>query len=87
LIEQSLNNSALINLNSSSAQPGINQAKLKSLKMLIPSIKLVDSFEKITNIIVEKILFNAIENKSLSETRDTLLPKLMSGEIRVPIKE
>jgi len=45
------------------------------------------NFQKKIKPIIKKILLNKKENKSLKQLRDSLLPKLMSGEIRVPLDE
>ena len=47
------------------------------------SEKTVFNFQKSTNQIYQKMKNNSIELNYLTKTRDTLLPKLMSGEIRV----
>ena len=44
-------------------------------------------FNKIVIVIFEQIVNNVLENAKLSKTRDELLPKLMSGEIDLPIEE
>ena len=49
----------------------------------IPSNEILDVFYKFISNISKKIETNYIENKTLTKLRDTLLPKLMSGEIRV----
>ena len=64
-------------------QPKINQNNLKSLKIIIPDKNLILDYNKISKSIFNKIKFNQIENQKLASIRDTLLPKLMSGEIRV----
>lgn len=70
-------------LNTNSAQPGLNQTSMKSLKILIPPKNILDRFEETIKPLIGKILYNSKENKNLSEIRDSLLPKLMNGEIRV----
>ena len=70
-------------LNSGSTQPLLTQTALKSQKIITPTKKVVASFHQSTKILFNKILDNNEENKTLAELRDTLLPKLMSGEIRV----
>lgn len=47
--------------------------------------EIAKKFFKISDSIFKKILLIKRENKALSELRDTLLPKLMSGEIRIPL--
>ena len=44
---------------------------------------ILDQFEKTAASLYEKIAANHHQNETLAELRDTLLPKLMSGEIRV----
>jgi len=75
----------IINLNTNSAQPGINSTSVKTLKILLPSDKMLNLFNELVFPILKTIFNNAKENKCLSNLRDALLPKLMSGEIRVPV--
>ncbi|MBD3750598.1 MAG: restriction endonuclease subunit S [Sphingobacteriales bacterium] len=64
-------------------QPKINQENLKLLDFpILPEEKIID-FVKITNDFWEKIKSNQIQIRTLTQTRDTLLPKLMSGEVRL----
>jgi len=44
-------------------------------------------FEQKVSILFKKIHKNEMESKNLAKIRDALLPKLMSGEIRVPLNE
>ena len=65
------------------AIPGINQKDVENIPILTIDNEYVKLFcDKVTPI-VEKILINSKENSHLSTLRDTLLPKLMSGEIDV----
>jgi len=64
----------------------ITVSTFQSLKVALPNITLVEAFDTIVEGIFNSILKNIIENQILSESRDTLLPKLMSGELRVPIE-
>lgn len=75
----------LINkITSGSVQMKFNKTDFRNLQIVIPTQKILDSkFENIIgflNLIEEK----KCENKRLIELRDTLLPKLMSGEIEIP---
>ena len=63
------------------AQPGLNQTELKSLKINICDKEFIKKFENEVKPIMESIANNSLENKKLVELRDTLLPKLMNGEI------
>ncbi|WP_270646763.1 restriction endonuclease subunit S [Paeniclostridium hominis] len=64
----------------------INQQNLKSIKIVLPkSDKLIEEFGNIIEFSFKKIRNNSDEINRLTKLRDALLPKLMSGEIRVPI--
>ncbi len=66
---------------SKAAQPGLNQTELRSVPILLPEISKLESFENLALPMMRKIAQNANENKRLINLRDSLLPKLMSGEI------
>lgn len=66
-----------------SALRHLQKPKLKSLAIYIPSDEELESFNSIVSGLFNKIAANVIENKILEQTRDALLPKLMSGEIDV----
>lgn len=71
------------NLNANAAQPGINQAGVKSLPILLPDEETLRKFDEIVEPLLT-LLFNlAKKNMQLRQTRDLLLPKLISGEIDV----
>lgn len=57
----------------------------KRTKICIPKLKIINQFTEAVNNIFNKIENGKSENIKLTEIRDTLLPKLMSGEIRVPL--
>ena len=75
----------LLPLNANSAQPGLNQESMKSFEIVIPPKELLDEFGCIVKPWIDKIFFNAKQIRTLEKLRDTLLPKLMSGEVRVAI--
>lgn len=68
-----------------SAQPNISSSAIESIRAIIPTEDLIEQFGKIVSPMFEKILDNLAENETLKITRDSLLPKLMSGEINVNI--
>lgn len=70
-------------LNSNAAQPGINQDALKSLEIILPSKNDIGKFDTIVLPWINKIFVNALQIRTLEKLRDSLLPKLMSGEVRV----
>ena len=61
----------------------INKDSLNSLPITIPSLANIGQFENIVSSLDNIIRNNFLENTRLAELRDTLLPKLMSGEINV----
>lgn len=82
-LDQEVMTNEIINLNSNSAQPGINQNDVKSLPILVPELKIISKFNKIISPMMNQIFDNALKINKLTNLRDTLLPKLMSGEIDV----
>lgn len=60
---------------------------LSLIETIIPSEKIVEEFNNLYNEMKKTIKANKLENSRLSLLRDTLLPRLMSGEIEVPDKE
>jgi type I restriction enzyme S subunit len=61
----------------------INKDSLNSLKICIPSDAEINKFEQIVEPMDKRIEINCLENERLTQLRDTLLPKLMNGEIDV----
>lgn len=68
---------------SKAAQPGLNQTEVKTLSILLPTTEEIIKFDNTIAPIMHQIAKNANENRKLSTLRDTLLPKLLSGEIPV----
>ncbi|MBK2109689.1 restriction endonuclease subunit S [Francisella tularensis] len=64
-------------------QPKINQTNLKALDFPRYPLELVREFNCQSQYLLEKIQQNKKQIKTLEQTRDTLLPKLMSGQVRV----
>ena len=61
----------------------INKDSLNSIEVIIPTKEEIYKFEEIASNLDKKIRQNTIEVQKLQKIRDTLLPKLMSGEIDV----
>ena len=64
-------------------QPKISQTNLRSIRVVIPPKKLLKDYNCLVDPLFSLFRLNKEENKSLATLRDTLLPKLMSGEIDV----
>ena len=65
------------------AIPGLNSQEVRSLTTLIPTPEISEAFELVVNPLISAILNNCKQSRTLSQLRDTLLPKLLSGEVRV----
>lgn len=61
----------------------ISKKSFRSIKVLVPSRTVISEYTRIASAIYEKISQSTIESRQLTEIRDALLPKLMSGEISV----
>jgi type I restriction enzyme S subunit len=68
-----------------SAQPNINPSQIENIDIIYPDETKMNDYLKISNPIFEKVLKNNTQIQTLTKTRDELLPRLMSGEIRVKI--
>lgn len=73
----------LNSLNAGSAVPTLNRNHVHNMSTYIPPKEKVEEFEKIAATLFDRISNNDIQIKQLEKLRDTLLPKLMSGEVRV----
>jgi type I restriction enzyme S subunit len=65
----------------------VSGSVMKQIPALIPSQDVLLEFQNICRIYFQKQLLLENQNALLSSIRDALLPKLMSGEVRVPIEE
>lgn len=74
-------------INRGSTQPLITQTDIKNYTLIIPTEGYLNKFELLVGSLFEIHSNHCIENSKLTEIRDSLLPKLMSGEIRVPLDE
>ena len=78
-----LNQTELKQLNTNSAQPGLNQESMKSWCINIPAKIKIDRFGEIVKPLVDGIFYNCNQSRNLSQIRDSLLPRLMAGKIRI----
>lgn len=62
----------------------INQKNLRAIPVVAPAIDVLAAFTRTVGSIDELIRVNSEEASTLADTRDTLLPKLLSGELSVP---
>ena len=77
----------LDHLRTGSAQPQITINDLNRVEILVPPKDIQSQFLQIFSSLLDEMESHSIENQTLTTLRDTLLPKLISGEIRVNEKE
>lgn len=70
--------------NTGSAVPTLNRNHIHVLPQIIPTSEVIGKFEELAMALHQDILTNEHESRSLAQMRDTLLPRLISGELRVP---
>ena len=73
----------LNSMNAGSAVPSMTTEILNAIEVVIPSDEYLEKFENIVSPMFKQIKQCIIENENLASIRDTLLPKLMNGEIGV----
>ena len=74
---------AVKNMNGSSGRQRVSAETIGTYKLPIISPEDMFILETIAKEALKKIKYNSLENIRLSEIRDTLLPKLMSGELKI----
>jgi len=73
-------------LEGSSGRQRVNIDHLKDYELALPDDDKLSQFNNISASIVPKLNSNFRQIRTLEKLRDTLLPKLMSGEVRVKMK-
>ena len=69
------------------AQPGIYLTELSKIKIIVPNKRIADLFHSVAQSFI-KFMQSRIDNSDiLTDLRDSLLPKLISGKVRVPLEE
>ena len=67
----------------SSIATAVNSKSIKEIEILVADEVVLKEFEKVISPIFEKIKNNSIQIQTLTQIRDTLLPKLMNGKIEI----
>ncbi|HEX7608073.1 MAG TPA: restriction endonuclease subunit S [Candidatus Cryosericum sp.] len=65
------------------AIPGLNSTQVKSLPMLIPTRGIAAAFDALAEPCIARLLAGCTESRKLALLRDTLLPRLMSGQLEL----
>jgi type I restriction enzyme S subunit len=82
-LKQSSVHDEIINRGQGSAQPNISGGAIETLKVVIAPDVVISNFNVMLYPSFKKMISNQQESLRLAELRDTLLPKLMSGELKV----
>lgn len=77
----------LRDMNTDAAVPGLNRDNAYRLKLPLADSKLIAAFENVVGALWTRRTHNLKETMTLAHMRDLLLPKLMSGEIRLSAAE
>ncbi|MFN2203328.1 MAG: restriction endonuclease subunit S, partial [Caldilineaceae bacterium] len=78
--------SYLIGLNAGGSREAVTKAHLESVPVIQPGEALLERFGAIVNPVYAEVYQNDSQSRVLGQMRDTLLPKLLSGELRVPLE-
>ena len=73
--------------NTSSIANAVNSKVIKAMPILMPDEAILEAYHVLISSFFAEIKRNQEENCTLTAIRDTLLPKLMSGELRVPVSD
>ncbi|CAK6687358.1 restriction endonuclease subunit S [Synechococcus sp. CBW1107] len=77
----------LVSSQTGGAQQHVNKNNVNELPLLVPSLATLARFSASTKPLYDKIAINIFSSELLQNIRDSLLPKLISGEIRIPDAE
>ena len=84
---QNLKNMDIASLGADSAVPGVNRNSVYFKKWVVPNSAILKKFWDMISDLIKKRRILEWNNDTLAKLRDTLLPKLLSGEIRIPDAE
>ena len=74
----------LTEMNTDAAVPGLNRGNVYRLKVPFPDAAVLNAFDDIAGVIRERMFGNSQQAQTLATLRDTLLPRLISGQLRLP---
>jgi type I restriction enzyme S subunit len=73
----------LMGISRGTAQQNLSPIETKSLEIIIPSDSVLNDFSRVANPIFDMLVSNIKQNSNFTALRDSLLPRLMNGKIRV----
>lgn len=76
---------SLDRMNTDAAVPGLNRNNVYRLPVAWSPVELRNAFDRVAKALRDRLFANNQESQTLENIRDSLLPKLLSGELRVPV--
>ena len=73
----------ILSMGYGSAQPNISPSQIEDIDIIYPKKDKLQEYLNLSNPIFDKVLMNNSQIQTLKQTRNILLPKLISGEIRL----
>jgi type I restriction enzyme, S subunit len=70
-------------MNAGASREAVTKAHIESVPIVVPAHTVLEKFQIIIGPWFRRVENNTVQNRRLSSIRDLLLPKLLSGEIRV----
>lgn len=77
----------LEDMNTDGAVPGLNRNNAYRLPVVVATTSIIESFDEIVSSLRNKMFSNSQHTQTLIQLRDTLLPRLISGQLRLPEAE
>lgn len=74
----------LTEMNTDAAVPGLNRGNVYRLTVPFPRTEILGAFDDIVGVIRRQIFNNSLQAKTLAALRDNMLPRLISGALRLP---
>jgi len=74
----------ILSMGYGSAQPNISPSQIENIELSLATYEIINAYSKSATPIFDKVLENNEEIQTLTQLRDTLLPKLMSGSLEIP---
>ena len=71
-------------MNTDGAVPGLNRNNVYRLPVVIPPLSVLAAFDDLVGALRRRVFANEVQAQTLTTLRDTLLPRLISGQLRLP---
>ena len=82
-VHQLLLTLGLSEMNTDAAVPGLNRENVYRLQVLNVPVAVIEAFDAVASALRHSIDLNNIQVSTLADIRDTLLPRLISGQLRI----